>query len=191
MAIAKARSSLPVRGYYVTTINTGRVIQQSGSGFGLPRLGGLLNAQVEGLTGGSSATGRLAAQAPDANRFAASQLTQEEKERLKDHEEFKRGIREKVKIEAEDVKKGEALQKRLVEEAKKAEEKPKQTPHHVDIVKDPTTGTSRVTGTDKAAAADLDDPKQLAHAEKKSVEQQKQESAPTPPASTPPAGEKK
>src|SRR4051812_36051241 len=58
MAIAKARSSLPVRGYYVTPINPGRVIQQSGSGFGLPRLGGLLNAQVEGLTGGSSATGR-------------------------------------------------------------------------------------------------------------------------------------
>lgn len=176
MAIAKVRSSLPVRGYYVTTIFTGRVVQNSGGGFGLPRLGGLLNAQVEGLTGGSSATGRLAAQAPE--RLAvkhAQEIQQEEKDRLRQHQEWKQDVKETAKAEAEATKRGEAVSKQLADEARKAEEKPKEVPSTVEVVKDPVTNASRVTGKDNAAPEDLDDPKKLASAEKKTVEQQKAE----------------
>lgn len=175
MATAKSRSSLPVRGYYVTTINTGRIVQTSSHGFGLPRLGGLLNAQVEGLTGGGSAAGRLAAQAPDRREFEAAK--EEEKERVKAHHEWKNRIRETAKVEAEDTKKGEELQKRLADQARKAEDKPKEVVPTIEIVKDPTTGVPRATAKDFAPAEDLNDPKKVANAERKTVEQQKKEAA--------------
>jgi hypothetical protein len=61
MAITKAVSANPVRGYYVTLMYNGRRVLKSGNGagFGAPRLGGLVNARVDGLAGGGTAGNRL------------------------------------------------------------------------------------------------------------------------------------
>jgi len=159
VAITKARSGSPVRGYYVTTINTGRVTQLSGAGFGVSRLGGLINAYVDGLTGGGSAATRLAAQPPDhetLKRFHA-----EDAERVKRHEEWKRDVKETAAADAASVKKGEELQKKIVEDTKKAEEKSKDAAKTVEVVKDPVTQAPHVVAKDNAPASDLDDPRKI------------------------------
>jgi hypothetical protein len=181
MAITKAISGNPVRGYYVTTINTGRVIQQSGKGFGVPRLGGLINAQVDGLTGGGTGATRLqTARVEMSDRQRQLQhYTRVEEERLREeqHEEFKEARKEAAEAEREAVEKGKEVQEKVAKQAagKKA------APKTVEIVKDPATGEQRVTGKDNAVGTDLDDPKKLAAAEVKTVEQQKKESAPEAP----------
>jgi hypothetical protein len=150
MAIAKARSSSPVRGYYVTTINTGRIVQLSGFGFGVPRLGGLIYAQVDGLTGGGSATTRFAAQAPhDKERFAA-----EEKERVKQHEEWKKGVKETAKKATETAKK-EAEMTKEVDDTHKPPVAPGST---AEVVKDPVTKTTHVVVPEGVNAEVLNHP---------------------------------
>lgn len=112
MAITKARTSSPVRGYYVTTIFTGRTTQLSGAGFGLPRLGGLINAQVDGLVGGGSAATRLAAQAP-RHEYAEAKL------------EVQRKHAEEHKVEAK-------LEPKPVEAKAEAKAEPKAEPKKVE-----------------------------------------------------------
>src|SRR5206468_9576344 len=151
MAITKARTGSVVRGYYVTTINTGRVTQASGAGFGLPRLGGLINAQVEGLSGGGSAAGRLAAQAPHFDHEAAER---EHKEQVRQHEEWKKGVKDAQKKAVAEDKKVEDLNKKIGDEAKPS---PLNLPT-AQVVKDPQTDSPRVIAGDKLPAEALDHP---------------------------------
>ena len=78
MAITKAVSANPVRGYYVTLMYNGRRVLKSGvgTGFGAPRLGGLINARVDGLTGGGTAGSRLLTPMAGAGAEAAKAAIQ-------------------------------------------------------------------------------------------------------------------
>jgi len=151
MAITKARTGSVVRGYYVTTINTGRVTQASGAGFGLSRLGGLINAQVEGLSGGGTGASRLAAQVPHFDREAAER---EHKEQVKQHEEWKKSVKDAHKKLVAEEKQVDELNKKLGDEAKPS---PLNLPH-AEVVKDPETNSPRVVAKDKLPAEALDHP---------------------------------
>ncbi len=97
MAITKAVSANPVRGYYVTTIFNGRKVLKSGSGFGLPRLGGLINARVDGLATDSAAGRMLASKAPLTARqreLAAHAAAEQEKQLVKEHTDFVKAAKE-------------------------------------------------------------------------------------------------
>src|SRR5688500_11099167 len=129
MAIAKVRSADPVRGHYVTTIHTGRITKLSGKGFGVARLGGLVNAQVEGLAGGGTG-GKVMKTAvlPTPARqveLQNAQTSEAEKQRVEEHKRFKAERAETQKKELEEAKKGEEIQKKLLAEAEKAADKPK------------------------------------------------------------------
>lgn len=164
MAITTARSSEPVRGYYVTTIHTGRVVQASGNGFGLPRLGGLLYAQVEGLTGGSAAS-RMAAQAPNPSHEDLKVAKAEEKARVEDHREWKEDIKAAAKHQAAEEKKDVEVQKKVAEEAKKVDH-PEVKPT-AEVVKDPVTHGPRVVAHDSVVADDLNHPREVKVKEEK------------------------
>jgi hypothetical protein len=191
MAITKAISGNPVRGYYIETIQTGRIIRQTGgtgiSGFGQPRLGGLTNAIVDGLPGGGTGAGRMQTPAVASVSERVAQLHTElakeaEKARVDQHKDYIDERREVAKVTRDEAKKADEIQKKIAEEAKKADEKSPVDPNQkVEIVKDPGTGERRVTAGDNAPASALDDPKKIAAAETKTAEQQKKETAPANP----------
>jgi hypothetical protein len=145
MAITKARTGSVVKGYYVTTVNNGRIVQSSGNGFGVARLGGLINAQIDGLTR-STGSIRLAAQAPPPKVS--------DKERAKQHEEWKHDVKENEKKAVAEAKKTEELNKKLGDEAKPS---PLNLPT-AEVVKDPETNSPRVVAKDKVPAEALDRP---------------------------------
>jgi hypothetical protein len=125
MAITKAVSANPVRGYYVTTIYNGRRVLKSGTGtgFGAPRLGGLINARVDGLAGGGTAGNRLQTPMAGAGAEAAIAAIQASKkvEAAKQHDA-------KVEPQAE-------VAKPVVAETVKSDVS-KATPEHLEAKKE-------------------------------------------------------
>lgn len=178
MAITKAVSANPVRGYYVTTVFNGRKVLKSGSGFGVPRLGGLINARVDGLSTDTAAGRMLAARSPVSARQKDLQhhMSAEDAKRLqKEHEDYVKSTREAAKAEFEAAKEGEKVAERMAKHNEKVAADHEKTPevNPVQIVKDPMTGEQRATVLGSADASVLDDPVKLADAEKKTVAEQK------------------
>jgi hypothetical protein len=184
MATTKARPASPVHGAEVTTIHTGRITQRSGAGFGLSRLGGLINARVDGLTTDTAST-RLATPAhdvqvhPEVQKLQGEIAKKEEQVRVKQADEFK----ETRKAAYEQEQKDKEAAKKLAEQLAK-QKKPVPDVKPVEIV------DGRVTAKDNVDPAKLDDPKAVANATKKTAEQQKADAAASAPSEQAPTQEK-
>lgn len=189
MAIVKTRSAEPVRNGYMVTVHTGRQVVASNKGFGKPRMGGLINATVEGLASGGTGGQRLLTDIgnPVPSRVAEleTKIQQEaERQRTQAAREFRderKGVyEEQDKLTQEGLK----IEKHLAEKADDIKTDDI-APKSVDIV------DGRPVAQDFAPAEDLNDPTKLAKASKKTEKQVKEEAGESGDTSKPRADVKK